>query len=138
MIQRMSHTPIFVLDQDSAIDFYVNKLGFTLKTDAKMGEEFRWVTVTPPGQPDLEITLMKIAAGMMWDEKTASTVRGLVESGKMGAGVFGTADIHKTHEELSAKGVEFVQAPKEEFYGTEAIFKDDSGNWFSLTQQKPH
>ena len=138
MIQRMSHTPIFVLDQDSALDFYVNKLGFTLKTDAKMGEDFRWVTVTPPGQPDLELTLMKVAPGMAWDEETAAAVKKLVEAGKFGAGVFGTPDIHKTYEELKAKGVEFVQPPKEEFYGTEAIFKDDSGNWFSLTQEKPH
>lgn len=138
MIQRMSHTPIFVLDQDSAVDFYVNKLGFTLKTDAKMGEDFRWVTVTPPGQPELELTLMKVAAGMAWDEETAATVKKLVEAGKFGAGVFNTSDIHKTYEDLKAKGVEFIQEPKEEFYGTEAIFKDDSGNWFSLTQQKPH
>jgi catechol 2,3-dioxygenase-like lactoylglutathione lyase family enzyme len=138
MIQRMSHAPIFVLDQDSALDFYVNKLGFTLKTDAKMGEDFRWLTVTPPGQPDLEITLLAIAPGMLWDQDTADKVRGLVEAGKLGAGAFATADIHKTYEELTAKGVEFLQPPKEEFYGTEAIFKDDSGNWFSLTQQKAH
>ena len=138
MIQRMSHTPIFVLDQDSAKDFYVNKLGFEVKTDAPMGEGFRWLTVSPPGQPDLEITLMQIAAGMLWDEATANTVRGLVQGGKMGAGVFSTPDIYKTYEDLTAKGVEFVQAPKEEFYGIEAIFKDDSGNWFSLGQHKPH
>lgn len=138
MIQRMSHTPIFVLDQDSAKDFYVNKLGFEVKTDAKMGESFRWLTVSPPGQSDLEITLMSIAPGMLWDEATANNVRDLVQAGKMGAGVFGTSDIHKTYEELTAKGVEFVQPPKEEFYGTEAIFKDDSGNWFSLTQEKAH
>ncbi|HVT11081.1 MAG TPA: VOC family protein [Fimbriimonadaceae bacterium] len=134
----MSHVPIFVLDQDSAFDFYVGKLGFSVKTDAKMGENFRWLTVCPPGQPDLEISLMAIAPGMLWDEETAAKVRSLVEAGKMGAGVFGTSDIHKTYEELTAKGVTFVQPPKEEFYGIEAIFKDDSGNWFSLTQEKPH
>ena len=138
MIQRLSHAPIFVLDQDSAYDFYVNKLGFAVRTDAKMGDDFRWLTVTPPGQPDLELTLMAIAPGMLWDEATANSVRELVKAGKMGAGVFSTPDIHKTYEELAAKGVEFLQPPKEEFYGTEAIFKDDSGNWFSLTQEKPH
>lgn len=134
----MSHTPIFVLDQDSAYDFYVNKLGFQVKTDAKMGEDFRWLTVSPPGQPDLEITLMALQAGMAWDEETAATLRGLVKAGKMGAGVFGTSDIHKTFQELKAKGVEFIKEPTEEFYGIEAIMKDDSGNWFSLTQEKPH
>ncbi|HSI71845.1 MAG TPA: VOC family protein [Fimbriimonas sp.] len=132
----MSHAPIFVLDQDSAYDFYVNKLGFKVNTDAKMGENFRWLTVSPPGQPNFEITLMAIAPGMVWDEDTANKVKELVQSGKMGAGVFNTPDIHKTYEELKAKGVEFIQPPKEEFYGTEAIFKDDSGNWFSLTQEK--
>ena len=132
----MSHAPIFVLNQDSAYDFYVNKLGFQVKTDAKMGDDFRWLTVTPPGQPDLELTLMAVAPGMAWDEDTAGKLKELVQAGKMGAGVFGTSDIHKTYEELKAKGVEFLQPPKEQFYGTEAIFKDDSGNWFSLTQEK--
>ena len=136
MIQRMSHAPIFVLDQDSALDFYVNKLGFRVHTDAKMGEDFRWLTVSPPGQPDLEIVLMSIAPGMLLDEDSAAKIRSLVEAGKMGAGVFNTTDIHKTYEELTAKGVEVLQPPKEEFYGTEAIFKDDSGNWFSLSQEK--
>ena len=138
MIQRMSHTPIFVLDQDSALDFYVNKLGFDLKTDAKMREDFRWITVTPPGQPDLEITLMLVASGMMWDDQTTDSVRELVKAGKMGAGVFATSDIYKTYEDLKAKGVDFIKEPKEEFYGIEAIFKDDSGNWFSLSQEKGH
>ncbi|HZH98431.1 MAG TPA: VOC family protein [Fimbriimonadaceae bacterium] len=132
----MSHTPIFVLDQDSAYDFYVNKLGFEVKTDAKMGEDFRWLTVSPPGQPDLEITLMPIKSGMIWDDAAAAKVRELVQDGKMGAGVFGTSDIYKTYEELVAKGVQFKSPPKEEFYGIEAIFQDDSGNWFSLTQEK--
>lgn len=132
----MSHAPVFVLDQDRAYDFYVNKLGFRVNTDAKMGDDFRWLTVSPPGQPDFEITLMKIAPGMAWDDESAEKLRDLVKSGKLGAGVFNTPDIQKTYEDLSAKGVEFVQPPKEEFYGIEAIFKDDSGNWFSLTQSK--
>jgi len=136
MIRKMSHTPIFVLDQDSAIEFYVNKLGFELRNDAPMGPDFRWVTVSPPGQPDLEIILMAVKAGMAFDEKTAATLEQLVKDGKMGAGVFDADDIHKTYEDLKAKGVHFKQPPKEEFYGTEAIFCDDSGNWFSLGQEK--
>jgi catechol 2,3-dioxygenase-like lactoylglutathione lyase family enzyme len=136
MIQAMSHTPIFVLNQDSAIDFYVNKLGFELKNDHKMGDTFRWVTVSPPGQPNLEIILMAAGPGMAFDEDAATRLRWLVENGKMGAGVFNTADIKKTFEDLKAKGVEFLKEPTEEFYGIEALFKDDSGNWFSLTQTK--
>lgn len=136
MIQKLSHATIFVLDQEAAYDFYVNKLGFKVKTDAKMDGGFRWLTVTAPGQPDLEIVLMSTEPGHMWDQETSDALRKLISTGKMGAGVFGTADIHKTYEELKAKGVEFSQPPTERFYGIEALMKDNSGNWFSLTQQK--
>ncbi|HZS25784.1 MAG TPA: VOC family protein [Candidatus Angelobacter sp.] len=61
MIQRMSHSAIFVIDQDVAKDFYVNKLGFEVKMDESMPNGFRWLTVSPKGQPDLEIILMKVA-----------------------------------------------------------------------------
>jgi catechol 2,3-dioxygenase-like lactoylglutathione lyase family enzyme len=121
MITKMSHTSIFVLNQDEAYDFYVNKLGFKVHTDAKMDNGFRWLTVTPPLQPDLEITLMEIKPGMMWDEKTADTIKGLVKSGKFGAGVFETNNVMATYEELKAKGVEFSGPPKEQFYGIEAM-----------------
>lgn len=137
MIQRMSHATIYVLDQDSAHDFYTNKLGFEVKTDAKMGD-FRWLTVSPPGQPDLEIVLMAIQPGPPMDPATADTIRDLVKNGKLGSGVFATPDCRKTFAELSAKGVKFLKEPTDEFYGVEAVFCDDSGNWFSLTQRKDH
>lgn len=136
MIQRLSHVSIFVLDQDRALDFYTNKLGFELKNDSKMGDDFRWITVSPPGQPDLEIILMAIKPGPAFDEAAANKLRELVESGNMGAGVWNTSDINATYEDLVGKGVEFMKPPTEEFYGIEALFRDDSGNWFSLTQHK--
>jgi catechol 2,3-dioxygenase-like lactoylglutathione lyase family enzyme len=132
----MSHATVWVLDQDEAKDFYTNKLGFELKNDHDMGNGFRWITVTPPGQPGFEIVLMSTKPSPMLDEETAATIRKLVEGGKMGAGVFNSADCRKTYEDLSAKGVEFVKPPTDEFYGTEALFKDNSGNWFSLTTEK--
>ena len=138
MIQKMSHTTLFVLDQDAALDFYVNKLGFEVKTNASMGEDMKWITVSPPGQPDLEIVLMACKVNAMLDEDTASHIRWLLENGKMGAGVFSTPDCRKTYAELKAKGVEFISEPTEQFYGIEAIFKDGCGNWFSLGQEKPH
>jgi catechol 2,3-dioxygenase-like lactoylglutathione lyase family enzyme len=138
MIQKMSHATFFVLDQDVAHDFYVNKLGFEVKTDAPMGEGMRWLTVCPPGQPDLEIVLMGTKPNEMLDEETSSHIRWLLENTKMGAGVFSTADCKKTYEELKAKGVEFMSEPTEQFYGVEATFKDGCGNWFSLGQEKPH
>ncbi len=136
MITRLSHACIFVLDQDSAYDFYVNKLGFKVNTDAPMGPNDRWLTVTAPDAPELEIILAAVKEGMMFNKEKAATIRDLVQSGTLGAGVLECDDIFATYEELKAKGVKFQKEPKEEFYGTEAIFTDDSGNWFSLCQRK--
>ena len=136
MIQRMSHTAIFVLDQDVAKDFYVNKLGLETNTDETMPNGFRWLTVSPKGQPELEIILMKVAPGPKLQAEDVAAVAGLVKKGVFGAGVFDTADCRKTYEELKAKGVEFLSPPREEFFGTQAVFKDPFGNWFSMTQPK--
>lgn len=134
MIQRLSHVTIYVLDQDAAKDFYINKLGFELKMDASMDNGFRWLTVAPKGQPDLEIILMP-ANNPKWDAETTEALRNLVRKGVLGSGVLETADCQKTYEELKGKGVEFMQAPVERFYGIEALLKDNSGNWFSMTQR---
>ena len=138
MITKMNHVSIFVLDQTSAHDFYVNKLGFKVNTDAEMGPGKRWLTVNPPDQPDLEITLMLVDDGMMFNKDSAAKMRDLVKSGTFGFGVFQCDDLRATYEEMKAKGVEFTKPPTEEFYGYEALFKDDSGNWFSLGQKKAH
>jgi catechol 2,3-dioxygenase-like lactoylglutathione lyase family enzyme len=136
MINRMSHVSVFVLNQDSAYDFYVNKLGFKVITDAPMGKDMRWLTVCPPDQPDFEIALMAIVEGMMFNKEAAEQMRDLIKKGTFGFGVFECNDIYATYEELKAKGVVFTKEPKKEFYGIEALFKDDSGNWFSLGQKK--
>ncbi|HUB77237.1 MAG TPA: VOC family protein [Bryobacteraceae bacterium] len=135
MIQRFTHATIFVADQDVAKDFYVNKLGFEVHADFS-GEGFRWLTVGPKGQPDFHIILMKLApAGRMTAEK-AESLKDIIQSGLVAAGVFETADCRKTYEELSAKGVEFPDPPAEKFYGIEAVFQDPFGNRFSLNQKK--
>ena len=139
MIDRMSHVCIYVLDQDRAKQFYTEKLGFEVRSDIAMGGEFegagegfRWLTVGPPERPDEEFILVDCAMGH--DPQTASQLRELVAKGALGPGVMATADCQKTYEELSAKGVVFLQEPTKRPYGVEAIFRDDSGNWFSLTQ----
>jgi catechol 2,3-dioxygenase-like lactoylglutathione lyase family enzyme len=132
----MSHISIYVLNQDDAFDFYVNKLGFKVHTDAPMGPDMRWLTVTTPAQPELEITLMPIKEGMMFTKETAEQMRNLVKQGTFGFGVFECNDIYATYEELRNKGVTFTKPPKKEFYGIEALFTDNSGNWFSLGQKK--
>ena len=136
MITKMTHICIYVLNQDSAHEFYTNKLGFKVVTDALMGKDNRWLTVSPPEQPDFEITLVPIKEGMMFTKEAAKAMTELVKKGTFGFGVFKCNDIFATYEELKAKGVEFVKQPKEEFYGTEALLKDDSGNWFSLISNR--
>lgn len=136
MIQRMSHASIFVLDQDVAKDFYVNKLGFEVNTDQTMPNGFRWLTVNPKGQPGFEIILMKVASGPKLQEEDVAAMTHLIKRGALGAGAFATADCRKTYAELKAKGVEFLSEPKDQFYGVEAVFKDPFGNWFSMTQPK--
>ena len=137
MITKLNHVSVFVLDQDSAYEFYVNKLGFKVHTDMPMGPGMRWLTVCPPEQPDLEIALMAITeGGMMFTKESAAQMRDMVSKGTFGFGVFECNDIYATYEELKSKGVEFTKEPTKEFYGIEALFKDDSGNWFSLAQKE--
>ncbi len=135
MIRKLSHATIYVLDQEKALDFYTNKLGFEVRTDAPMEGGFRWITVGPKDQPDLEIVLYGVQHGGMLDEDTVMHLRALLDKGVMGAGVWEADDCRATYEELKAKGVEFVSPPQEQFYGIEAIFKDGCGNWFSMTQR---
>ncbi len=133
MIQRMSHSTVWVLDQDRAKTFYVDTLGFEVRNDVVLGS-FRWLTVSPKGQPDHEIILMGIAPSPFMDEATCATIRVLVAKSALSTGVFGTADCKATYEELKAKGVEFLSPPTERPYGIETMLKDDSGNVFSMTQ----
>lgn len=139
----MSHTTLFVLDQAKAYDFYVNKLGFKVHTDVEMDgqdcgdgqppQKYRWLTITPPEQPELEIVLMPVAG---LDEESEKALRHLLNKGMMGAGVWQTNDCRATYEELKSKGVEFKSEPKEQFYGIECILSDGCGNWFSMTEPK--
>jgi len=142
MISALSHATVFVLDQDSAKAFYTEKLGMELREDISMGEEFegagagfRWLTVGPPHQPDVELILSDCRMGH--DPSNADAIRALVAKGAFGVGVLRTKDCRATYEELAAKGVRFQSPPVERPYGTEAMLQDDSGNYFSLVQ-RPH
>jgi catechol 2,3-dioxygenase-like lactoylglutathione lyase family enzyme len=138
MITRLSHAALFVNNQDEAKDFYVNKLGFEVRTDQTMDNGFRWLTVGSKLQPDVELVLIEPKPGPMFDQESADAIRLLLKKGVLGAGAFEVDDCRKTYEELKAKGVQFAGAPEERFYGIEAIMKDGVGNWFSMTQQKKH
>ncbi len=136
MIQRLSHSTFYVLDQEKAFDFYVNKLGFKVHTDATMPDGMRWLTVVAPGDPNHEINLM-LPSTVMSEEFSKEMIK-LLEAGKMGAGVFQTDDCWATYRDLVAKGVEFRGEPQDQFYGVEALMSDGCGNWFSVSQPKVH
>ncbi|WP_432972159.1 VOC family protein [Dactylosporangium sp. CA-233914] len=133
MITNISLVTVYVLDQDKARDFYVNTLGFTANTDITMGE-FRWVTVNHPNQPELQVTLM--TPGPPLDDEAAAFVRRQLEKGGMGGLGLRVDDCRKTHAELVAKGVEFIQEPEDRPYGVEAVFRDDSGNWLVMVEPR--
>ncbi|MFI1971637.1 glyoxalase [Streptomyces cinnamoneus] len=136
MIKGIAITTVWVLDQDRARDFYTEKLGLEVRTDMTMGGDkgMRWLTVGAKDQPDVEMTLM-VPGPPGLDPESAEAMRTLVSKGVLGVAVLATDDIHRDYELLKAKGVEFLMEPQERPYGTEAILRDDSGNWFSLTQR---
>jgi len=110
-------------------------LGFVERTDISMGDGFRWVTVGHPSQPNLEVTLM--VPGPPLDEEMAEAVRRALAKGSMGGFGLSTDDCQATYEDLSAKGVEFLQPPSERPYGVEAVMRDNSGNWLVLVESRP-
>lgn len=133
MITKISHTGVFVFDQDIALDFYTNVLGMEVRVDAPMGKH-RWLTVSPKNQPEIELILMPVAEEMGWDKKSADQIRDLVKNSKLGGPILECNDIYQTYDELKNKGVEFLKPPTKEFYKIEALFKDPFGNMFSLGQ----
>lgn len=137
MITNLSHATIWVTDQEVAYDFYVNKLGFEVRTDHTMDGGFRWLTVGPKTQPELELVLMPIMPMPNVDEESAEMLKKLLAKGALSTGVFKVDNCQETYDDLVAKGVTFKYGPKEQFYGIEALLEDPFGNWFSMTEPKP-
>jgi catechol 2,3-dioxygenase-like lactoylglutathione lyase family enzyme len=135
MITNISLITVYCLDQEKARDFYVEHLGFETRTDITMGEGFRWLTIGHPSQPELEVTL--ITPGPPLSPDAADFIRRQLEKGEVGGLGLRTDDCRKTFQELSAKGVTFLQEPAERPYGIEAIMRDNSGNWLVLVEAKP-
>ena len=133
---RIANAQLWVHDQDEALAFYTEKLGFEVRSDATLPElgDFRWLTVSPAGQPDVAIVLMAIPGPPVMDEEVANQVRSLVATGFAGTVFLTTEDCQASYEELKARGVEFTEEPEERPYGIDSGFRDPSGNSFRLTQ----
>ncbi len=133
---KLSHTQLWVHDQDEALAFYTEKLGMEVRSDVTLAEmgDFRWLTVGPPGQEDVAITLMAIPGPPVMDAETAEQVRSLMSKGFAGTVFLTTDDVHASYEELRSRGVEFTETPEERPYGIDSGFRDPSGNSFRLTQ----
>jgi predicted enzyme related to lactoylglutathione lyase len=133
---KLSAAQVWVHDQDEALAFYTEKLGMEVQTDVTVAEmgDFRWLTVAPPGQPDVAIVLMAIPGEPVFDTETAEQVKVLMAKGVTGGIFLTTDDCRATYEQLEARGVEFTDEPQEMPYGIDAGFRDPSGNAFRLTE----
>ena len=137
MFNAITHTQIWVLDQDEALDFYVGKLGLEVHTDADL-EFMRWLTINVPGDPEREVLLEVPKASPYMDEDTAEQIRNLLGKGALGlAMILSTDDCRGTYERLGSKGVEFIQEPVERFYGIDCAVRDPFGNHIRITQPAP-
>jgi predicted enzyme related to lactoylglutathione lyase len=133
---RFANAQLWVHDQDDALAFYTQKLGMEVRADVTLAEmgNFRWLTVGPAGQPDFSIVLMAIPGPPVMDPETAEQVRSLMAKGFAGTVFLTTDDCHASYQELSSRGVEFVEPPEARPYGIDSGFRDPSGNSIRLTQ----
>lgn len=133
----LSTTQIWVLDQDEAVAFWTQKIGYEIKEDVTVAElgNFRWVTVGPKGSDGTAIVLMAIPGAPVMDEATHAQVRDLTSRGFATALFFTVDDAYKAYDELVAAGVEVMDKPTEQPYGIDFGFRDPSGNSYRVAQR---
>jgi len=137
---KIAFAGVWVHDQDEALAFYTEKLGWEVGADVTVPElgNYRWLTVGPVGQPDVSVVLNAVPGPPVMDDATADQIRSLMAKGWAGNVLLTTDDAHAAYEELTARGIEFVEPPEERPYGIDSSFRDPSGNQFRLTQvQQP-
>ena len=133
MYNSINISHIFVLDQDKALDFYVNKLGMEVDQDLDLGF-MRWLTVRVPGEPGRTVLLEKPGPPGM-DEASAAQIRELVSKGASGFTLgLTTDDCRKTYETLKARGVDIAEEPTEHPYGIDFGLRDPFGNHLRIVQ----
>ena len=136
MSQGVGVVGLYVRDQDEALEFYVNKLGFKVHTDARNGD-YRWLTVQHPDQPSVQLGLFKPQAPVV-DEETAQTLNEAVAKGAMPPLVLVVDNCRAAYDEMRKRGVEFTQEPTERFGNVDASFRDPSGNGWKMLQASKH
>lgn len=135
---RIANSQLWVHDQEEALAFYTQKLGFEVRSDVTLPEmgDFRWLAVGPADQEDFSVVLMAIPGPPVMDEESARQVADLMAKGFAGTMFLTTDNCQASYEELKARGVEFGDAPEERPYGIDAGFRDPSGNNIRLTEVK--
>ena len=130
MITKVTHMTLLVQDQDEALDWYTEKLGFEIKADVPFPDNSaRWLTITPPGQTELEIVLQPPDWGLVGDPQTRQQM-----VGQTPGWVIASENCRQDYETLKAKGVEFISPPEETPWGISAIFKDLYGTHHNLVE----
>jgi len=133
---KIANAQLWVHDREEALTFYTEKVGMEVRADVTLAEmdDFRWLTVGPPGQEDVSIVLMAIPGPPVMDEETGEQVRAVMAKGFAGTVFLITDDCQASYEELKARGVEFSETPEERPYGIDSGFRDPSGNSIRLTE----
>jgi catechol 2,3-dioxygenase-like lactoylglutathione lyase family enzyme len=134
MTQGVGVAGIYVHDQDEALSFYVDKLGFKVHTDARNGD-YRWLTVQHPEQPSLQLGLFKPQPPTV-DEASAQTLREMVAKGAMPPLVLVVESCRAAYEDMKARGLEFTQEPVERYGSVDASFRDSSGNGWKMIEAR--
>lgn len=131
MITHLARVTLVVRDQEEALRFYTETLGFEKRADVQFGPGMRWLTIAPPKQRELEIVLQQPSAAMHGEERAAELLAGV---GKGPTWVLYTTDCHGDYARLLERTVQFVSPPTAQPYGIEAVFLDLYGNSYSLLQ----
>jgi catechol 2,3-dioxygenase-like lactoylglutathione lyase family enzyme len=134
MSQGVQVVGLYVRDQEEALQFYVEKVGFKVHTDVTNGG-YRWLTIVHPEQPFFQLGLFKPGAPMI-DAKTAQSIEEIVAKGAMPPLVLMVDDCRAAYDRMKSRGVEFTQEPVERFGSVDAGFRDPSGNGWKLIQSR--
>jgi predicted enzyme related to lactoylglutathione lyase len=132
MTLHLSHAFLYVHDQDVALEFYTGPVGLELRRDATM-DDFRWLTVGPPGQPDVELGLMAIGPPVPPADR--ETIAALLAKGSLPAVIFAADDVDATFARLVEAGTEVMTEPADQPYGVrDCAVRDPSGNHIRFSQ----